>query len=116
MKAIEGQALLERAQLLEARAQALGNDLDARATGEGPGVASSTRGAFGDLMRTSLDQVNDTMRTAQAHTEAFLRADPDANLVETMVAVNKAQVSFRTIVEVRNQLVQAYKDIANMPI
>lgn len=81
------------------------------------GVSTPTSGAsFAELMTDSLNKVNDTLVAASAKTDAFLREEPGANLVETMVAVNKAQVSFRTVVEVRNQLIQAYKDVANMPI
>jgi flagellar hook-basal body complex protein FliE len=33
-----------------------------------------------------------------------------------MIAVQKADLSLRTMVEVRNKLVDAYKDIMNMPV
>ena len=119
MKIGEAQALLARARLLEARAQALEAEAARRAPAADaatPGAAPSQTGAFADLMERSVNSVNETMAGAEAKTGAFLRNDPDANLVETMVAVNKAQVSFRTMVEIRNHLIQAYKDIASMPV
>ncbi len=115
MKISEAQNLLAQARMLEARAQALEAGVGHSMSEPGK-VPGSTNGAFGDLMRNSVDQVNDAMAGADAKTAAFLREDPGANLVETMVAVNKAKVSFRAMVEVRNHLIQAYKDIANMPI
>ena len=115
MKISEAQHVLAQAKLLDARAQALESNMVSRLAEPGM-VPGADKASFGDLMRDSVNQVNQTMAGAQAKTAAFLNDEPGASLVETMVAVNKAQVAFKTVVEVRNQLVQAYKDIANMPI
>ena len=111
MKGLPIQVLTAKVQLMEARAQAL------ELSHAVPSLEGDTkRSSFGAFMQRSLDQVNDALLTAQAQTQSFLKEEPGANLVDTMVAVNKAQVTFRTMVEVRNQLIQAYKDVANMPI
>jgi len=38
------------------------------------------------------------------------------NLAEVMVASQKADVSFKGMLQVRNKLVEAYKDVMNMPM
>ena len=38
------------------------------------------------------------------------------DLPEVMIASQKASVSFEAMKEVRNKLVDAYKDIMNMPV
>jgi flagellar hook-basal body complex protein FliE len=38
------------------------------------------------------------------------------DLAEVMVAMQKSSLSFQAMVEVRNKLIEAYKDIKNMPV
>ena len=73
-------------------------------------------GAFLALMRESVDKVNEVQQGAAAKAASFERGDPEVNLAEVMVAAQKANISFRMMVEVRNKLLTAYQDIANMPI
>ncbi|MGZ5030965.1 MAG: flagellar hook-basal body complex protein FliE, partial [Methylobacter sp.] len=42
--------------------------------------------------------------------------DTNVSLAEVMVASQKASVSFQAMLQVRNKLVEAYKDVMNMPI
>jgi len=37
-------------------------------------------------------------------------------LAEVMIASQKASVSFQAMLQVRNKLVDAYKDVMNMPM
>jgi flagellar hook-basal body complex protein FliE len=46
----------------------------------------------------------------------FQLENPSVSLEETMIAMNKSQVSFQAAVQVRNRLVQAYEQIMNMPV
>ncbi len=48
--------------------------------------------------------------------QAFELGEGDANLAEVMIAVQKSSVSFEAMVQVRNKLVEAYKEVMNMPI
>jgi flagellar hook-basal body complex protein FliE len=72
--------------------------------------------SFSSLIGDSVNRVNQTMKTAETTSNAFLRDEPGANLVDTMLAVNKAQVEFRMAVEVRNRLIKTYETISNMSI
>ena len=47
---------------------------------------------------------------------AFERGDQGADLARTMVAIQKADLSLNAMTQVRNKLVDAYKDIMNMPV
>lgn len=79
--------------------------------------AAAPRGAgFGEALTHAIDQVSDTQNQAARLAESFERGDRNASLVEVMLAMQKAQVSFKAVTEVRNRLVQAYQDIQNMPI
>jgi flagellar hook-basal body complex protein FliE len=70
---------------------------------------------FGTMLRTAIDQVNATQMEATNLTDAFVRGDTD-DLVKVMVSVQKSNVAFQAMTQVRNRLVTAYQDIMNMPI
>ena len=70
---------------------------------------------FGTTLRTAIDQVNATQMEATNLTDAFVRGDTD-DLVKVMVSVQKSNVAFQAMTQVRNRLVTAYQDIMNMPI
>lgn len=71
---------------------------------------------FSALLRDSIDKVNDTQQQAGKLAEAFETGQTDASLAEVMISLQKASVSFQAMVQVRNKLVEAYKDVMNMPI
>jgi flagellar hook-basal body complex protein FliE len=48
--------------------------------------------------------------------DAFESGDANVSLAEVMVASQKASVSFQAMLQVRNKLVEAYKDVMNMPM
>ncbi len=69
---------------------------------------------FANLLRTSIDQVNQTEQRANELATAFQRGTPGVDLPQVMIEMQKASVSFRALAEVRNRLVSAYQDIMNM--
>lgn len=71
---------------------------------------------FGQLLKTSVNQVNETQKTAKDLVAAFEAGDQNVNLSEVMIALQKASVSFQAMTQVRNNLVSAYKEIMNMQV
>lgn len=71
---------------------------------------------FGQMLKNSLDAVNDAQQASRELKVGFENGTTDANLAEVMIAAQKANLSFRAVTEVRNKLVQAYQDIMNMPV
>ena len=53
---------------------------------------------------------------ARAMAQNFSAGDPNVNLQDVMVNLQKASMSFQQMVQVRNRLVTAYQDIMNMPV
>jgi len=81
------------------------------------GATKGTGGPdFATLLKDSVDSVNAAQQQAGALTDAFQRGDGNVQLAEVMVALQKANVSFEAMTQVRNKLVDAYKEIMNMPI
>ncbi|NNF17592.1 MAG: flagellar hook-basal body complex protein FliE [Gammaproteobacteria bacterium] len=82
----------------------------------GSGVQETAAGEFKSLLKDSINSVNETQQTAVAMAESFEKGDPDAHLTEVMLQLQKADLSFRAMTEVRNKLVNAYQEIMNMPV
>ena len=94
--------------LREMAAAAQGNSIS-KANGEGTGD-------FGALLKSAIENVNDIQQQAGKLSDSFEKGDPQANLTEVMVALQKAKISFQAMLEVRNKLVVAYQDVMNMQI
>ena len=71
---------------------------------------------FTDLFRQSVEGVNSRRQTSSALAEAFDSGASDVELADVMIAVQKARVSFEALVQVRNKMVAAYKDIMSTPL
>ncbi|MDH3352240.1 MAG: flagellar hook-basal body complex protein FliE [Gammaproteobacteria bacterium] len=71
---------------------------------------------FSDMLKTSLNAVNETQQKARELKVGFEYGTGEASLAEVMIAAQKADLSFRAVTEVRNKLVTAYQDIMNMPV
>ena len=71
---------------------------------------------FAQLIKNSIDKVNETQKTSASLATAFEQGDPNVNLSDVMVAIQKASVSFQAMTQVRNNLVSAYKEVMNMQV
>ncbi len=71
---------------------------------------------FSNLLKQSIDKVNDTQKAASSLSSAFSAGDPNVDVTEVMVALQKSGVAFQAMTEVRNKLVKAYQDIMSMPV
>lgn len=77
---------------------------------------SSAPGGFSATLRNAIDSVNEVQQEAGAMRSAFAAGDPNVEIAEVMLAMNRSSVSFKALTEVRNRMVSAYQDIMNMPI
>ena len=91
------------------------NSLAARAAGQEPAAAEGAP-EFGAALKAALEQVNDAQQEAVRLQREFDLNAPDVNLHEVMVSLQKASLSFQTMVQVRNRLVSAYQEIMNMQV
>lgn len=71
---------------------------------------------FADLLRQSIARVNEIQQSGNTLAQSFQKGDPNVQLSEVMVSLQKANVSFQAMVEVRNKLVSAYQEIMNMQV
>jgi flagellar hook-basal body complex protein FliE len=71
---------------------------------------------FADALGKALSSVNDAQERAHTAGQKFQMSDPDVTLEETMIAMQTANISFQSLVQVRNRLISAYRDIMNMQV
>ncbi|MCK9609163.1 MAG: flagellar hook-basal body complex protein FliE [Methylomonas sp.] len=83
--------------------------------GSKPAAGNGT-GEFAAMLKDSIDAVNQTQKTAGKLSTAFETGQSDVSLAEVMIASQKASVSFQAMLQVRNKLVDAYKDVMSMPM
>jgi flagellar hook-basal body complex protein FliE len=80
-----------------------------------PGVGEG--GAdFAQVLQSALRDVSSAQAEARTMTREFTAGNPDVDLQDVMVNLEKASLSFQQMVQVRNRLVSAYQDIMNMPL
>ncbi|MEN8178642.1 MAG: flagellar hook-basal body complex protein FliE [Pseudomonadota bacterium] len=88
----------------------------AQAQNQTESVQEPGKANFADLLKQSVDKVNETQLEAKNLTTALETGEGDVDLSQVMIAVQKSSLSFDAMVQVRNKLVEAYKDVMNMPI
>ena len=71
---------------------------------------------FGDLLQTAINQVNAIQKESSQLSTRFDMGDRDVSLSDVMIARNKSSVAFEATVQIRNRLIEAYKELMNMPV
>ncbi|MGK0500564.1 MAG: flagellar hook-basal body complex protein FliE [Oceanicoccus sp.] len=79
-------------------------------------VGTSTAPDFTSMFNNAINTVNETQQASGALSTAYQQGDPSVSLTQVMVASEKSSVSFQALSQVRNKLVEAYKDVMNMPL
>jgi len=77
---------------------------------------TDTKNTFSSVLKDSVDKVNETQMQTNKLAEAFQKGDPNVQVTEVMLAMQKSNVSFQAMVQVRNKIIQAYQEIMNMPV
>jgi len=81
-----------------------------------PGPTTTPDGkSFNDVLLDSLDQVNRLQQEAAQGVEKVVTGETD-NLAEVLTAVRKADVAFSMLMEMRNKLVEAYREVQQMRV
>lgn len=81
-----------------------------------PAPEQAAQADFGDLLKQSINTVNSTQQNASALRSGFERGEAGVDLVDVMITAQKSSLAFQAMVEVRNKVVEAYKDVMNMPV
>ena len=72
--------------------------------------APSTQGKFIDLMTNQVKSVNDMQMNAETMMQSLLTGG-DVNEAEVLTSIQKADLAFRMLLQVRNKLIEAYREV-----
>ena len=75
----------------------------------------SNSGSFGEILIESIGQVNRLQMKANANIND-LATGKQPDIHQTMIAMEKASVSFELLMQIRNKVISAYDRIMRMPI
>jgi flagellar hook-basal body complex protein FliE len=82
----------------------------------GPRETAGGGGAgFGEALRQALGRVNDLQQGADRAAQAFSVGET-RDVAGTLIAVEKANLSFQLTLQIRNKLLEAYQEIVRMPM
>ena len=87
----------------------------APAAGATSAAGGATGASFGQVLKDSLTQVNALQQEADAAIQS-LATGGTATLHDTMLAVQKAELSFKLMMQVRNKIVEAYQEVLRMQV
>ena len=79
------------------------------------GEASQGAASFKDFLLRSIDEVN-TMQQAADRAVEQLATGGEVTPAEVLTAVQKADIAFRMMLQIRNKVVQAYQEIQNIRV
>jgi flagellar hook-basal body complex protein FliE len=80
------------------------------------GSPAKTEGAsFQDILKESLAEVNDLQAEKSKKIEELV-TNKEAGIDEVMIALEEASVAFEFTMQVRNRLIEAYREVMRMQI
>jgi len=79
------------------------------------GVSGQSQSSFGNILTTAMDRVNSLQLEADEAVNE-LAAGTQKDIHGTMIAIEKAEVSFKLMMQVRNKIIAAYEEIMRMHV
>jgi flagellar hook-basal body complex protein FliE len=109
---IKGAALFQEMQTFAKQARSLNNDMPSPSSQ----VGNSSQQDFSALFKMALDNVNGLQQESSKLATAVEMGDPKVSLAQAMIAGQKSSIAFEATVQVRNKLLEAYKEVMAMPV
>jgi flagellar hook-basal body complex protein FliE len=78
-------------------------------------AAASKGTGFGDMLAAAVKDVNGQQVEAEKAAESLITGR-SANLHNTIVALEKADISFKLMMKVRDRIVDAYREVMKMGV
>jgi len=71
--------------------------------------------SFGEVVGKLVGEVEEKRRAAAVETNKMLLGETD-NIHQSMIAMQESGLAFNLMVEVRNKLMESYKELIRMPV
>ena len=77
------------------------------------GTSDEEGKGFGEVLKDSIKKVNALQLEADEAIKSFAKGE-SKDIHETMIAVQKADISFQMMMQIRNKIVEAYQEVMRM--
>lgn len=68
-----------------------------------------------DTMKSAIDSVNEQQRVSRDLQTAYVKGE-NVSLTDVAIAMQKSSVAFEATVQVRNKILESYREIMNMSV
>lgn len=85
-----------------------------KSAGNSASVGGVSNAGFSEIMDSGIDKTIGSLRTAESTIAKSLVKQAD--ITDVVTAVTNAEMTLRTVMEIRNKMVAAYQEIIKMPI
>jgi flagellar hook-basal body complex protein FliE len=82
--------------------------------GDGTGIDNPID-KFAGMLEAKVGEVNEVMQVSDQKIEAFARGD-ERSIHDVMVAMSKADISFKLMTQVGRKVIEAYQEIMRMQV
>jgi len=79
----------------------------------GDNIKSKNRSGFGQIIKTAINKASSLEHDADKSIMNLMEGKAEVH--ESMIALQKADISMRLLLTVRNKAIEAYKEIMRMP-
>ena len=70
---------------------------------------------FGDMLKAQLDRIQDTQQKADDMSQSLILGET-TDLHSVLLAAEEARITLDAALQIRNKVIEAYKEITNMQI
>ena len=84
-------------------------------TNENKDIINNSEISFGDVLKDTINKVNDVQVNANEKIEGLIKGD-DITMHDVMLSMQEAQISMQLMLEVRNKLYDAYKELTSVQL
>ena len=89
--------------------------LDNFSKSEGTKKAEQGGSSFADTLKESIDKVGQLEKEANQQTETLVKGQGQ-DVHNTMIAIEKADLSFQLMMQIRNKIINAYEEIMRLQV
>jgi len=106
---INAASMFKELQTQGLEAKGLENELGIKET-------NSSASDFSAMLKQAIENVNGLQQNTSDLRNSFEMGDENVSLADVMIASNKSGLAFDATVQVRNKMVEAYKEVMSMPV
>lgn len=77
--------------------------------------STQAKDSFANMLTRAINGVDETMKESDQKIQSFIAGETE-NVHDVMISMQRAQVSFQLMTEVRNKAIEAYHEISRMQI